>query len=198
LLNNFVKKSGIVAFHGPLALSDFGVEKINKYTEESFLQILEGKAKIPYSFKNPLKYQCIIPGKTQGVLIGGNLAVLCGLLGTPYFPDLTGKILLLEDVGEPSYKIDRMLMQLKLAGVFKKVSGILFGEFTAIVEEETRDVKKLTPIDIIKELAEGLNIPIGYGFAASHGVQKATLPLGVKYNFDSADFKLEIIENYVF
>ena len=97
--------------------------------------------------------------------MGGNLAVLCGLLGTPYFPDLTGKILLLEDIGEPLYKIDRMLMQLKLSGVFEKVSGILFGEFTAIVESENPDINKLTPVDIIKELTEGLNIPIGYGFA---------------------------------
>ena len=197
LLNNFVEKSGIVAFHGPLSLSDFGVEDINKYTEENFWKILEEKAEIPYSFENPLKYECIIPGKTQGVLMGGNLAVLCGLLGTPYFPDLTGKILLLEDIGEPLYKIDRMLMQLKLSGVFEKVSGILFGEFTAIVESENPDINKLTPVDIIKELTEGLNISIGYGFAASHGAQKATLPLGVKYNFDSADFKLEIIEDYL-
>ncbi|OGH95836.1 MAG: hypothetical protein A2039_08960 [Candidatus Melainabacteria bacterium GWA2_34_9] len=198
LLNNFVEKSGMIAFHGPLALSDFGVEQINKYTEESFWRILEGKAEIPYSFQNPLNYKCILPGKTQGVLMGGNLAVLCGLLGTPYFPDLSGKILLLEDVGEPLYKIDRMLMQLKLAGVFEKVSGILFGEFTAIIEAETPDVNKLTPVDIIKELAKELNIPIGYGFTASHSSHKATLPLGIKYNFESTDFKFEIIENYVF
>jgi len=208
LLNNFVEKSGIVSFHGPLALSDFGVKEKNKYTEENFWNILEGKVKIPYSFENPIKYECIIAGKTQGVLMGGNLVVLCGLLGTPYFPDLTGKILLLEDIGEPLYKIDRMLMQLKLAGVFKKVSGILFGEFTAIAESDTLSFSaseasvricqnKLTPANIIKELTDGLNIPVGYGFTASHSTQKATLPLGVKYNFDSADFKLEIIEDYL-
>lgn len=197
LLNNFVEKSGIVAFHGPLALSDFGVEEINKYTEENFQKIIEGKAEIPYKFENKLNYECIIAGKTQGELLGGNLTILCGLLGTPYFPELQGKILLLEDIGEPLYKIDRMLMQLKLAGIFEKVSGILFAEFTSIIEAETAGVNKLTPVDIIKELTKGLNIPIGYGFNASHGKQKATLPLGVKYSFDSCDFKLEIIENYL-
>ena len=99
-------------------------------------------------------------------------------------------------------------MQLKLAGVFKKVSGILFGEFTAIAESDTLSFSageasvricqnKLTPANIIKELTDGLNIPVGYGFTASHSTQKATLPLGVKYNFDSADFKLEIIEDYL-
>lgn len=197
LLNNFVEKAGMIAFHGPLALSDFGVEEINRYTEENFWKILEGNTEIPYCFENPLNYECIIAGKTQGKLMGGNLAILCGLLSTPYFPDLSGKILLLEDIGEPLYKIDRMLIQLKLAGVFEKVSGILFAEFTSIVESENPDVNKLTPVDIIKELTEGLNIPIGYGFAASHSAQKATLPLGVRYNFDSADFRLEIIENYL-
>lgn len=197
LLNNFVEKSGIVAFHGPLALSDFGREEINKYTEENFWEILEGKAQIPYNFENTNNYECIIEGKTQGELMGGNLTILCGLLGTPYFPDLAGKVLLLEDIGEPLYKIDRMLMQLKLAGVFEKVSGILFGEFTSILESENPDNNKLTPVDIIKELTEGLNIPVGYGFTASHSEQKATLPLGIKYNFDSKDFKLEIIEDYL-
>lgn len=197
LLNNFVEKSGIVAFHGPLALSDFGVEKINKYTDENFWEVLEGKAKIPYKYKNPLNYSCIIPGEAQGELMGGNLAVLCGLLGTPYFPDLQGKILLLEDIGEPLYKIDRMLVQLKLAGVFEKVSGILFAEFTSIVESDNPEVNKLTPLDIVKELTYGLNIPAGYGFNASHGEQKATLPLGIRYSFDSDNFKLEIIEEYI-
>lgn len=197
LLNNFVEKSGIVTFHGALALSDFGIKQVNKYTEENFWKILEGKAEIPYKYENPISYTCINPGSVQGVLMGGNLAVLCGLLGTPYFPSFQNKILLIEDIGEPLYKIDRMLMQLKLAGVFKKVSGLLFGEFTSIIESDNPEVNKLTPVDIVKELTEGLNIPIGYGFSASHGAHKATLPLGVKYSFDSSNFKLEILEDYL-
>lgn len=197
LLNNFVEKSGLVCFHGPLALSDFGGEEINKFTEENFWQILEGHIEIPYSFKNPINYECIIPGKVESVLMGGNLAILCGLLGTPYFPNLEEKILFLEDVGEPLYKIDRMLMQLKLAGVFEKVSGILFGEFTSIIDSDNTEVNKLRSVNIIKELTDGLKIPVGYGFSASHAVQKTTLPLGVKYNFDSCDFSLKLVENYI-
>lgn len=186
LLNNFVEKSGLICFHGPLAASDFGIEEVNPYTEDTFWKILERKAQIPCSLENPVNYECVISGQAEGILMGGNLSILCGLLGTPYFPNLTGKILLLEDVGEPLYKIDRMLMQLKLAGIFEQVAGILFAEFS-----------ELTPVNLIKELTEGLNIPVGYGFAAAHGNQKATLPLGVRYNFNSADFKLEIAENYL-
>lgn len=194
MLNNFVEKSGMVCFHGPLAVSDFGKEELNGYTEENFWEILTGEAKIPFSYENPVNYECITAGQTEGTLMGGNLTLLCGLLGTPYFPDLKNKILLLEDVEEPLYKIDRMLMQLKLAGVFEQVSGFLFGEFTSIPESQHKD---LTPVDIIKELAHGFKIPIGYGFPASHAEAKATLPLGVKYGFDSENFRLEIRENYL-
>lgn len=183
LLNNFVEKSGLVCFHGPLAISDFGTETINPYTEKVFWEVLEGNLS---SFENPVNYECIIKGQTEGVLAGGNLSILCGLLGTPYFPDLKNKILLIEDVGEPLYKIDRMLMQLKLAGVFEQVAGILFAEFSG-----------LEPVDTIKELTKGLNIPVGYGFAASHSTQKATLPLGINYCFNSCDFGLGITGNYI-
>lgn len=197
LLNNFVQKSGVICFHGPMGLPDFGISQPDKHTEENFWNIIEGKLKIPYSYENIIDYQCINPGKTEGILMGGNLSILCGLLGTDYFPDLDSKILLLEDVGEPLYKIDRMLMQLKLAGVLDKVSGVLFAEFTSVTESGDPEVNKLTPLDIIKELFDEFNIPIGYGFPASHSTVKNTLPLGVKYYFNSEEFKLEIIEDYL-
>jgi muramoyltetrapeptide carboxypeptidase len=193
LLNNFVEKSNMVCFHGPLAISDFGADNINAYTEENFWKILEGKIQIPYSFDNPINYECITKGQAEGILMGGNLSILCGLLGTPYFPDLTNKILLLEDISEPLYKIDRMLAQLKLAGVFGRVAGILFADFTSIPESK----HDLTALNIAKDFTKDLNIPVGYGFAASHATPKATLPFGIKYFFDSENFKLEIRENYI-
>lgn len=197
LLCNFLEKSNLVTFHGPLALSDFGVDVVDEYTKNNFFEILEGKANISYSYSNPLNYECINAGEAEGVLIGGNLTVLCGLLGTPYFPDLTGKILLLEDVAEPLYKIDRMLTQLKLAGVFNRISALLFGEFTSIPESSDPDIDKLTSADVIKDILGEVNIPVGIGFPASHGKIKATLPVGVRYYFNSQDFKLEIREKYL-
>ena len=193
----FIKKSNLLTFHGPLALSDFGMNKINEYTASSFFNVLEGKLPIPYTYNNPLSYECIKPGNVDGELICGNLAIIAGLLGSPYFPDLTGKILLLEDTGEPLYKIDRMLTQLKIAGILNKISGLIFGEFTSIVQSDNPDVNKLTPIDIIREVLPPVDIPVGYGFPASHGECKATLPLGVKYNFDSTNIRLTLLEEYL-
>ncbi len=160
------------------------------YTEENFFDILTKNAKIPFEYQNPCDYKCINPGEVQGELIGGNLSIFCGLMGTPYMPDLTGKILFLEDVGEPLYKIDRMITQLKLGGVFEKISGLLFAEFSS--------TENITSVyNVVNDLVSDLNIPIGFGFPAGHEKQKATLPLGVQYLFNSKDFKLQLTEDYL-
>lgn len=182
LLNNL----DFVTFHGPLVVSDFGTDKINPYTEEIFWKIIMGEVDLPYSYPNPYGYHCIKPGFAEGILAGGNLAIICGLMGTPYSLDFKDKILLIEDIGEPLYKIDRMLAQLRLAGAFQQTAGLLFGEFTDI------DALKL-----LTEYFKDLNIPVGYGFPCGHGEHKATLPIGVKYRFDSESFKLELVGEYL-
>jgi len=197
LLGSFLNRSNLVTFHGPLFLSDFGVDSVDEYTEKCFFDILEGNINIPFSYDNPVKYQCITSGEAEGELFAGNLAVLAGLLGTPYFPDLKGKILILEDVGEPLYKIDRMLTQLNLAGVFNEISGLLFGEFTSVTGFDNEEVNKLTPYDVAYEITSDLKIPTGFGFPVSHGKTKATLPLGVNYYFNADTFKLVLNDNFL-
>lgn len=182
LLNNL----GFVTFHGPLTVSDFGRDNINPYTEEIFWKILENRVEFPYIYTNPYDYHCINAGECEGELVGGNLSIICGLLGTPYSLDFTGKILLIEDINEPLYKIDRMLTQLRLAGVFNKVCGILAGEFTGTEANE-----------LLKEFFADIKIPVGYGFPCGHNEVKATLPIGARYSFNSKDFKLELLENYL-
>lgn len=182
LLNNL----NFVTFHGPLELYDFSKEPVNSYTEEIFWKVLMGEVKIPFSYQNPYEYHCINPGQVKGKLVGGNLAIICAMLASPYCVDFTDNILLLEDVGEPLYKIDRLLVQLRLAGVFEKVAGVLFAEST--------DVDSL---ELVKEYFSGYNFPVGYGFPAGHSEYKVTLPIGVDYFFDSENFKLELTEDYI-
>lgn len=193
LLSAFLTHSKITVFHGPLALSDFGCEDTDEYTITNFFNILEGKAKLPFTYQNPLNYQCIKEGTSEGELIGGNLTVLSALLGTPYFPEVKGKILFLEDIAEPVYKIDRMISQLKLAGVFEEISGLLFSEFTLIPDSDDENLL----INTIKYLSKDFDFPIGYGFPSGHGKVKATLPLGIRYSFSSLHGNLTILDKYL-
>ncbi|MFA6989241.1 MAG: LD-carboxypeptidase [Candidatus Gastranaerophilaceae bacterium] len=206
------KKTGLVTFHGPLALSDFG-EEINNFTEKNFFKILTEKIEIPYTFQNPFEYECLKKGSTEAKLTGGNLSVLCALLGTKYFPDLKGKILLLEDIGEPLYKIDRLLTQLELSGVLNIISGLLFGKFTNIGQQccsenlnycakdkfnksNQEENPEKQAIELLFQKTKNYNIPIGYGFPASHHKIKTILPLEVNYCFNSSKGELKLTENY--
>lgn len=119
---------------------------------------------------------CHIAGTAKGTLIGGCLSVLCYLCGTPYFPNLKGKILLLEDIGEKTYKIDLMLNQLKQQKNFSKLRGIIFGHFTdcPIAAPEDGSVK-----DCINDFTSGLSIPVVTDFAYGHIPSRHILPLGL-------------------
>ena len=120
------KRAGLVTFHGPVALSGF-----SDYTQKHFRQALFEKAPIgtvtnpPES--NPLRpvhtLRAIRPGKARGPLIGGNLTLIATTMGTPFEIETRGRILLLEDVGEEPYSIDRMLTQLRLAGKLESAAG---------------------------------------------------------------------------
>lgn len=186
LLSNINKETGLVTFHGPMTDGDWGAEEIDSFTFDNFFNFIEGDFSKIYEFKNNLKYKCIKTGITEGKLIGGNLCVLCSLFGTKFQSDFKDKILFIEDVNEPMYKIDRMLQQLKYAGIFGQIKGLLAAEFTGI--EDTNGLEEL-----ISEITGEYNIPVGYGFSASHSRSKTTLPIGAKVEFDSKNGTLKTI-----
>lgn len=167
-------------FHAPMAVSDFGEEKIDEFTAKNFLNILEG-SKIE-AFEASADFEVVNSGIATGKLAGGNLTSLTSLLGTKYFPDLTGKILLLEDVNEELYKIDRMLTQLRLAGVFDAVAGVIFAGFG-----ETQ-----VSVDFLKQFLP-TSLPAFKGFYASHAKSKYTLPLGAEYSLDAGKGTLILV-----
>lgn len=114
---------------------------------------------------------CLSAGEAYGTFFGGNLSVLCALLGTPYWPDLSGHILFLEDVGEPLYKIDRMFTQLKLAGILDRVAGVVLGEFKDCGDETMVYAR-------LQELLGRRDIPVLANFPAGHGNNNVPLPIG--------------------
>lgn len=177
-LNNF----HIPTFHAPMAVGDFGNDEIDATTAKSFLEVIKG-IKAPYIYEPKEAFKIINSGKAKGKLIGGNLSVLASLFGTQYIPDFQDKILLLEDLNEPLYKIDRMLTQLRMAGVFDQIRGLVVADFGDTKVSE----------DFLKSFIS--KKPVFCGFYASHVKSKYTLPIGVEYFLDADKGTLELIED---
>lgn len=127
------------------------------------------------------------PGKVVGKLVGGNLAVLTQLVGTPYLPELRGKVLLLEDVGERPYKLDRMLTHLRLAGLLDGVAGIAFGELTQCEEKDA----SYSALDVVREMLRELPIPSAVGFPVGHGDVNMPVLFGAEVELDAGAGTLE-------
>jgi muramoyltetrapeptide carboxypeptidase len=132
-----------------------------------------------------------VPGRAEGVLIGGNLSLVAGLLGTPWAWPAEGAILFLEDVGEELYRVDRMLTQLRLAGVLDAVAGIVLGSFT-----ETDSPTELLR-DMLVPLCRAAGKPLLAGWPSGHGTPNRPLPMGVRVALDAGTGTLQLREDFL-
>lgn len=200
LVNPIFQRSGLIAFHGPVATSSF-----DKYTLDSFRRTLMSGAP-PGEFQESEEFSgssfgearasTIVPGKAQGRLVGGNLTLVTALMGTQFEIDTTGKILFLEEVEEEPYRIDRMLMQLALGGKLQACAGVAIGRFTKC-EAKVKSGEfrlSLTLEEVIRGILEPLNIPTVYGLAIGHIRSKMTVPVGALATLDSKAKTLTIDE----
>jgi muramoyltetrapeptide carboxypeptidase len=170
--------TGTVVFHGPMLNQD---SRPNGIDEESWSAAFTSG--LPYSrhFSRE-ELQPLLRGTAQGMLCGGCLSILCASLGTPYEIQTHGTILFLEDLAEPAFRIDRMLMQLKLAGKFDGVRGLIFGEML-----NCRAPEGTTLPEVVQGIVAGLGIPVAYGLKSGHvSGRNFTLPLGVAAQLDVA------------
>ena len=117
-------------------------------------------------------------GEAEGVLLGGNLALTCALLGTPYLPDLTGAVLFVEDVGEAPYRIDGLLARLRLAGELERLGGLVFGMFTGADVPPGRPTFSVD--EVLAHYARFVDGPVATGLVYGHVRRKSTLPVGVR------------------
>ncbi len=125
------------------------------------------------------KLTCLVPGRARGRLVGGNLSLICATLGTPYAIEAQGRLLFLEDVSEKPYRIDRMLCQLRLAGVLEAVSGVILGDFT--------DTDEAVADKILDEYFGCLQVPVIKGFPMGHASLNLTLPHGAMAELDATE-----------
>ncbi len=210
-------REGIVSYHGPHA----GYEYFPPTTESVFRAVVmnaepAGVLPAPESARpgSPGAPRALAPGAAEGPLVGGNLSLLAAACGTRYQPDTRGAILFIEDVAEPLYRIDRMLNQLRLAGLFDDIAGVALGQFSHVAgldrdgvldpaadpdaadrpdrdpgAEEASSLQRL-----FTELLGPLGVPVAFGLPFGHGRENWTLPMGVPARLDADAGTLALLD----
>lgn len=175
VLTYLTTRCGIVSFHGPMLDRRLG-RGIDGYDRDSFLGALTRAE--PLGEVGPSTLETFCKGEAAGPLMGGTLAQLVASLGTPYaFNPPTGYVLFLEDAGERPFRLDRMLTQLRLAGVLDGASAVVLGEFTSCDEPRGEPTAR----GVLAELLKEFNGPVVYGFPSGHtNAAFVTLPFGVQ------------------
>ena len=180
-------RTGLVGFHGPV-----GTATWNEFSVGWFRRVLiDGEA---VTFSNPTdvgdnlvqtsdRVQTITGGRARGPMLGGNLSVLSAIVGSAYLPDFDGAILFLEEIGEDIYRVDRMLTQLKLAGILDAVAGVVFGKCTDC--ESSESYGSLTLEEILDDHLRPLGVPVWYGAMIGHIADKWTVPVGSEVEIDA-------------
>ncbi|MCX6894787.1 MAG: LD-carboxypeptidase [Verrucomicrobia bacterium] len=180
--------ANLISFHGPMLNADFVTHRFPKFIRESFLRTLTqpsapGGICTGYQGKT---VSVLRGGTATGELIGGNLTMLCALLGTPWQPSFRRKILFFEDVNEPPYRFDRLLTQLLNAGLLQQVAGIAIGLNADCVDRTARRGGEFrqTLADVFRERLLPLRVPVVAGLPFGHVAANATLPVGLRVTLD--------------
>ena len=189
ILHSFIaSQCGFVTYHGPMVTSS-SLSDGNGYTRRALMRAIaeehSGDSFVAVSNPDGCTFVPVARGVASGELVGGNLAVLCTTLGTVCEVDTAGRVVLLEDVDEEPYSVDRMLNHLLNAGKLADAAGILLGEFTGCEPPEKYRRRRVE--DIVRDVLVPLGIPILGGLRSGHGTHNVTLPLGACVELD-ADF----------
>lgn len=193
IINAIHRKTGLVTFHGPSVMSDYG-KGIHPYTEENFNLAVANTDPIndikPFS-----EWEVIKAGEARGKLVGGNLSTLQLLIGTEYEPEWDGAILFWEDIGVEPHNLENKLLQFKQAGILDKISGMVVGR---CVDCEEKSYKKpLTIPQVVKRICEGYSFPVIYNVDLGHTREKITIPLGLEALIGTSKLRFSILESAV-
>jgi len=182
-LHQWLQSNGIASIHAPV-LTQLG--RVPAESPQRLFSLLEST--VP---AQPLAgTETYVGGTVEGPLLGGNLSVFTRLLGTPFMPPLDGGILLLEDVSEQPYRLDRMWTHLDFAGVFRKIRGVALGQFIGC---EPRD-GGYTAAEVLRDLAAATGVPCASGFAIGHGDVNEAVPLGARVRLEADVARLTFLE----
>lgn len=184
-----IGRADVLSVHGPMVATDLA----RGLTARSLthLQRLLGDPDYAWEIDVPVRLR---PGRAEGPLRGGCLSVLATLLGTPHAPDFDGAIVFLEDVHEWPYRLDRLLTQLRQAGMFDRVAGVVFGAMGGC-----SPLDDVGPLEVARECFADAAFPVGFGLAAGHDpaerdVENLALPLGIRVVLDTDTGTLRALE----
>ncbi|MEM9666260.1 MAG: LD-carboxypeptidase [Bacteroidota bacterium] len=190
-------RAGLVTVHGPT-----GVSTWNAFTTDYLRQLLFDATPVRFEPPNtpaspsappPMQARTLVPGRARGRLVGGNLTVLSALIGSPYLPDWTDHILFLEDIDESTYRIDRMMTHLRLAGVLERLRGLVFGACTDCAASEGSR-RSLSLREVLLDHLEPLGVPSFQGAMIGHIRDKFSVPIGVEAELDAEACTVRLLE----
>ena len=177
------RECGIVSFHGPTARGE-----LSEFSRDSLVRAVTDQAD---SCGIAEHGRVLRPGRAKARLAGGNLSLVSSLMGTPYSVDFKGAILVLEDIDEPVYRVDRMLRQLVLSGALEQCAALVTGDFRPPASETDVDNRSID--DVIAEAAEIAGIPCLGGAPFGHIRDQWTIPLGSMAELDTTDMSLRVL-----
>ena len=189
LLNAVTARTGLVTFHAPVAVSDWNVFSVAEFravlmdAEARTLRNAEDKGDSLVAREH--RIQTLRPGVCRGPLVGGNLAVLAAMAGSAYLPSFDGAILVLEDINEYIYRVDRMLSTLKLSGALDRLAGVVLGAFTNCGPGDG-NFGTATLDEVFDDAFLPLNVPVYRGAMIGHIKKKFTVPLGLPVEMDAS------------
>jgi muramoyltetrapeptide carboxypeptidase len=186
-------RAGLVTFHGPMGISSWV-----PFTVEQMKRILFQREAVKIACpagsddEAEARVRTIVPGRARGCLIGGNLTVLSSIVGSPYLGGRGDLILFLEDVREPYSEVARKLTQLELAGILRRVRGVVFGQCTHCDPPFAN--ARLTLERVLRDQLEPLRIPAWSGALIGHIDRQLTLPIGVRVEIDAEEGSIQLLE----
>lgn len=189
------QETGLVTFHGPVGTSDF-----NRFSLKSMRKVLmEPGEEYKYPYKrekgsrgNPeFDRYTLHGGKAEGILTGGNVSVLDSIIGTRFEPDFENKIVYLEDIGEKTYRIDKMVFHLLSGTNLKNAAGIVMGVFG---DCNVNEAPALSLKEALDDLLVPLGIPVSYGLSFGHIKRMVTIPTGIRASMDADKNSFSLLE----
>lgn len=190
----FGQQGNFVTFHGPMATVEFSSKGEKGITTESFLKALTSTEPLGVLADASSGLTSLAGGKARGEIVGGNLALICSTMGTPYELDTRGKILFIEDINEQPYSVDRMLTHLRNAGKLSAAAAVVIGDFLNADPVSPGPEDSLTLDEVFEDHLPGLGIPVVRGFHCGHGKLNLTLPLGIQVEVDGSACRLAALE----